>query len=92
MPTSSSLLTFHDALSPEKIKERLKESELVKDEDIDGLCTALCGIKGMTLGITINNDITGSIKLDFDGTPSVLAASGKQMLIYSLEKNGPHDR
>jgi hypothetical protein len=42
----------------------------------------------MTLGITINDKITGAIKIDFKSSPANLAKVGKDLLIYALEKHG----
>ena len=42
----------------------------------------------MTLGITINDKITGAIKIDFKSSPANLAKVGKELLIMRWRRHG----
>ena len=79
---------FHDVVSHKELKKRLENSDVCKDEDLDGICDTLMTIQGITLGITINDKITGAFKMDFTGSPATLAASGKDILLAALKRNG----
>ena len=79
---------LHDAISSERIKERLASGGVIKKENIDSIAKTLTTIRGLTLGITINDKITGAIKIDFTGSPAMLASSGKAVLLSALKRNG----
>ncbi len=79
---------FHDVLHPSVLKERVKDSGDCPEDQLGGVCQTLGTIRGLTLGITINDKITGAIKIDFKSSPANLSTLGKQLLIYALEKNG----
>ncbi|MCH2180470.1 MAG: hypothetical protein MK108_00565 [Mariniblastus sp.] len=79
---------FHDVVSHKELKKRLETAGVCKDEDLDGVCDTLMTIQGITLGITVNDKITGAFKIDFKGSPATLAASGKDILLAALKRNG----
>jgi len=75
-------------MQPDVIKQRVEDAAVCTEDELGGVCTNLTDIKGMTLGITINDNITGAIKIDFKSSPADLAKVGKELLIYALEKHG----
>ena len=79
---------FTDVLHPDVIKDRVKASGICKDDQVDDVSNTLATIQGLTLGITINDKITGAIKIDFTSSPANLATLGKQLLLFALKKNG----
>ena len=78
------------AISEEEVTERLKASEIVsiREDEIPQLSKSIAGLEGLTLGITINDKITGSIKIDFAEEPVGMFKVGKDILIAVLKKNG----
>lgn len=78
---------LESALHPAEILNRVKESGLVSDEQAQDISKTLTTIEGLTLGITINDKVTGAIKIDFNSSPAKLGPLAKQMLIHALEKN-----
>ncbi len=79
-----------DVIHPETVKSRVEESGLCSEDQVGDVCKDLASIRGLTLGITINDKITGAIKIDFTGSPAVIGGGemGKEILIRVLEKNG----
>lgn len=77
-----------DAISAGLIKKRLEESGMFKPEELGPISEALASMKGMTLGVTINDKVTAAVKFDFKGDPAALTGSIKNMLIYALKKHG----
>ncbi len=82
-----------DVIHDHSIEERLKQTELyktgsLKGQDMSDLCAKLAGIKGLTLGITINDKISGAIKIDFKERPTTFAIFGKDLLLHVLKQRG----
>jgi hypothetical protein len=76
------------AINAGLIKKRLEESGMFKPEELGPMSEALASMKGLTLGVTINDKVTAAVKVDFKGDPSALTSSIKGMLIYALKKHG----
>ncbi len=76
------------AISPSIIQKRLEESGMFKPEELEPMSKALASMKGLTLGVTINDKVTAAVKVDFKGDPSALTGAIKGMLIYALKKHG----
>ena len=79
---------LHDVISKDSLQKRLEGSGIVKKEDLENVGEALGSMKGLTLGITVNDKITGALKMDFNGSPAVLASYGKTLLLAALSRNG----
>ena len=75
-------------VGPERIRDRVTSSGLVGDEDIDAVCDCLGDVRGVTLGITINDKINGAIKVDFNSLPKGMETYGKKLLLNALGDNG----
>jgi hypothetical protein len=81
-------LDLEDALPPAEIRNRLSKFSTVPVADLDSVATILNGIKGITLGVTFRQSITGSIKIDFQSGAQGLDKIGKDLLIEILQKRG----
>jgi len=88
---------FEDAINPDQLKEKFKDSELVAEADVEQTCQLLAKMKGITFGVTFNNKVNGAIKVDFSENPEFLAGKskggssemlGKELLIAALKTNG----
>lgn len=72
-----------DAIAP-----RLKLSGLIDEANIPAVADALSKIQGVMLGITVNDKITGSLRVDFSDNASVLKPYGHQLLLEILARRG----
>lgn len=83
-------LDLQDVVSPEIAKQRLQNMKCIKDAnvDVDQLAKTISTVKGVTLGITINQRVFGRLKVDFSEDCSDLADIAKPLLLEILEKNG----
>ena len=79
---------FKDAVSPKDLHEKILGSGLCKEDEVESFCSTLSAIRGVTLGITITDKITGALKVDFDGNPTALKPVAKDLLIKALGDNG----
>jgi hypothetical protein len=79
-------LDLRDVLPPQRVQERLKASETMKNRtvDVDALTDLVCSIRGVTLGILIREPPYGSIKIDFDKDASMIADFAKPLLLEIL--------
>lgn len=76
-----------NVISEQEIAKRLSESTVVKNT-VEETAKALSTIKGLTLGVTVRDKITGSIKIDFNENPNSLLPVAKDILMAALSKNG----
>lgn len=74
----------------EFIKERLKTADFMNGStvDLEALSVALASIRGVSLGVTVTDKITGAIKVDFDKDISLIGDLAKPMLLEILANNG----
>lgn len=77
-----------DVVGADRIRERLTESKMFPEDQIEPLVETITKIKGLKFGITINDKITGAIRVEFDGDATVLADKAKDILLYALRQNG----
>ncbi len=77
-----------DVMTPAMIKQRLESKNIVKKDELDAVCSKLGSIIGLTLGITVNDKVSGAIKIDFNSDPSSLASSIKGLLVHALKEHG----
>jgi hypothetical protein len=77
-------------LSENMIADRLRSSELIKQAEIDAGQAAklFSGLQGVTLGVTIESDQIGALRVDFAESPTPLANVAKPMLLEALRRNG----
>jgi hypothetical protein len=68
--------------------KRLRDSKAVNEASVEMHAKTLSMIRGLTLGVTVNDKITGSVKIDFKESPGSLLPVAKDILIAALKKNG----
>ncbi|MCO8122825.1 hypothetical protein NHH03_13840 [Stieleria sp. TO1_6] len=77
-------------ISATTIKTRLSTLETLKDADADlnELAKLISTVQGITLGITLQDQTVGAIRVDFEQSPELLAKVGKPMLMEVLKRQG----
>lgn len=83
-------LDLTDAVPRDFIRARLNSMESLKEKkiDLDKLADAIAGIRGLTLGINVEEEMTGSVKVDFSEDISMLGDSAKPLLLEALGNRG----
>lgn len=78
------------AISEAEVKRRMGTLESLKDSGLDPneFAKLISSAKGITLGITVQNQTIGAIRVDFDQSPQMLAKVGKPLLIEILRRQG----
>ncbi len=75
-------------LEPAEVEKRLVESGAVLEVSAAAVTKTLSNLRGVTLGVTVNDRISGAIKIDFSSDPSNVTPVSKAILIAALKKNG----
>lgn len=77
-------------ISPDRVRVAASASPALKASGIpvEKLVPLLVGAQGITLGITLQDDAVGAVRVDFNSPPNALAKIGKPLLIEILEKHG----
>lgn len=70
------------------ITQKLKTGGFANDNDLPAVAEALTKLEGMMLGITVNDKITGALRLDFNGQASVLRPYAKNLVMEVLARRG----
>jgi hypothetical protein len=83
-------LDLTDAVPRDVIRAQLESVDSLegKNLDLDALAGALASIRGLTLGVTVNDDMTGSLKVDFGADVSMLGDAAKPFLLKVLADRG----
>ena len=78
------------SISKEEVKQRAASLDFLKNMNIpiDQLADLIHGTRGITLGISIDENEVGAIRVDFDESPEILAQIGKPLLINVLQRQG----
>ncbi len=76
-------MDLHDVISPEMVVARIDKMESLKGVEIDArqVAEAVSSVRGIALGITVNERIVGRIKVDFEQDVSALAKVAKPLLL-----------
>ncbi len=83
-------IDLQHVMSPEVIRDRLENFEALKGRnvDLDQLSKVLATIQGLTLGITIDDDIQGAFIVDFAQDISMIADFAQPLLLEALANHG----
>ncbi|HEV7282992.1 MAG TPA: hypothetical protein VGN57_22490 [Pirellulaceae bacterium] len=83
-------LDLSDAVPRDLIRARLETVEALqgKDVDLDALADAVSSVRGLTLGVSVSNAMTGSLKVDFAQDVSLLGDAAKPLLLELLASRG----
>jgi len=78
------------SVSPEMVKQRLPHLETLKDREIDleKWSKGLASIRGVSLGVTVKDEMVGAVKVDFAEDISFLGPLAKPILLEVLAHNG----
>ncbi len=68
--------------------QKLKMGGFANDNDLKPVAEALSKIQGLMLGITVNDKITGALRLDFDSNVAILKPYAKQIIMQVLGRRG----
>ncbi len=79
---------LENVLEPSEVEKRLVESGAVLEVAAPAITKTLSTLRGVTLGVTVNDKISGAIKIDFSSDPSNVTPVAKSILIAALKKNG----
>ncbi|MDG1873745.1 MAG: hypothetical protein P8J27_07525 [Mariniblastus sp.] len=72
----------------DEIEKRLSAMTIIDQSKLAQYSKSIASLKGITLGVSIGEKISGSIKLDFNADPLGMLTAGKPILIEVLKKNG----
>ena len=83
-------LDVSGSVSAADVKTSLTSFQSLKDSGISAepLTKLFAGIQGITLGITLQDQVVGAIRVDFAESPKILAEVGKPLLLEVLQKQG----
>jgi hypothetical protein len=83
-------LDLGDALPRQLVRARLEAMESLKGKnlDLDAVANLVAGIRGLTLGVNVEKEMTGSVKVDFASDVSVLGDAAKPLLLEALARRG----
>ena len=79
-------LDIEGITSAESVRERLEEFEALKDVkvDLDALAATLASAQGITLGLNVNDRVSGAMIIDFGRDAAPLKDIAKQILLEIL--------
>lgn len=75
-------------MNKDEVIEHLKREAAIDESVVEVYADTISGLQGMTLGVTVRDKISGSIKLDFNGSAAGLAKVGPKIMQAALENNG----
>lgn len=83
-------LDLTHVVSPQIVRNRLDTLETLKDRkvDLDQLAKVLASIRGISLGVTVQQSMTGAVKVDFSEDVAILKDFAKPLLLEILGKQG----
>jgi hypothetical protein len=83
-------MDLEGAFGVPRIRRWLDENDIkeIKDKDLDAAARALGTMKGITLAVTVAQDVTGKIVVDFDGDASTLNPAAKSIMSGVLRTAG----
>lgn len=79
-----------DTISELEARSRLIDAgaEVVRPSDVELLAKAASRLSGITLGVTVQDSITGSLRIDFQSGTTGLDKISKEMIIEILSERG----
>jgi hypothetical protein len=81
-------LDLEGMLHADTIAQKLKMGGFASDADLQPVAEAIATVQGIMLGITVNDKITGSLRVDLTGNTSVLKPHAQNLLIEILSRRG----
>lgn len=83
-------LDLTHVVSPQIVRNRLDSLESLKGRkvDLDQLAKVLASVRGVSLGVTVQQSMTGAVKVDFSEDVTILQEFAKPLLLEILGKQG----
>jgi hypothetical protein len=83
-------IDLEHVLSAKTVRSRLNDAEFLKGKnvDLDQLAEVLASVRGVTLGLSITDHVSGAVKVDFDKDVSMTEAYAKPLLLAALSNHG----
>ncbi|MFI4874610.1 MAG: hypothetical protein ACIALR_04705 [Blastopirellula sp. JB062] len=83
-------IDLQGVVSQSAAKARLADTTAATElkTDLDALSQALASIRGVTLGVSVGEAMTGAVKVDFEQDVSALGAATKDVLLDALADHG----
>ena len=79
-------LDLENAVDPGAVRQNLNTSKAAKSANVnlDQLAHVLASIRGVTLGIRVTTNVTGSLRIDFNEDVTLLESYGKALILEKL--------
>jgi hypothetical protein len=94
-PASPVVLAFDttDMFDPTVVKAKLAKVSSLKEKsaNVDIVTALVCGMRGVTLTISLTDQITAELRVDFDRPAAPLTGVAKPLFLAALERMGVHD-
>jgi hypothetical protein len=83
-------LDLEHALDPGAIRQNLEHTKAIQGQniDLDQLARVLASIRGVTLGIRVTTNLSGSLRIDFSEDVSKLQGYAKSLILEKLAEFG----
>jgi len=83
-------LDLQDAVSPSRLRENLRQSQVLADRrvDVDQLADLMASVQGITLGIRVMDRAVGKLRIDFARDPTAMADFAKPLILEKLADLG----
>ncbi len=81
-------LDVEGMISKERATEGLKKMDSIDQSFVDLYATTIASLKGVTLGVVVNDKVTGSIKFDFEKSPAGMVTNAKAIFLAILKNHG----
>ncbi|MHB8897723.1 MAG: hypothetical protein ACYC6Y_03145 [Thermoguttaceae bacterium] len=83
-------LDLENAADPGLVRQNLENTQAVKgkDVDLDQLARVLASVRGVTLGIRVTTNVTGSLRIDFSEDVTMTADYAKALILEKLARFG----
>ncbi|MBA2114225.1 hypothetical protein [Bremerella alba] len=83
-------LDLTHALSPQLVRTRLDSMETLKGKqvDLDQVAKVLASLRGISLGVTVQDSMVGAVKVDFAEDVTILKDFAKPLLLEILGNQG----
>jgi hypothetical protein len=79
---------LQDVLKTEDVRKGLTGFDCVNEAECDVAIGVLSNLRGVTLGVKVDGQITGYIDLDFTQNPSAMEKKAKEILLEALSLQG----
>ena len=83
-------IDLKDVPQPHRLRERLQASPALKAlaPKLDAIEKLILGVQGLTLRISVAQSAKGTLRVDFNDSPSVLGAQAKPLVLEAIDNFG----